>query len=405
MLKRAACAIIVFLLTSFAFCAEPDAAQLLRNAAKQYRESQNYRLEWETKITETTPFSNGWSKQSYVVAVSDKKVRFERKGSGPNWVRISDGETDWFLDPGLRQYSIQPADPSKPIGPAVAGTAAGTAQGWVKSSVQSLQRLDGEAASADIEKDETLKIGPSAFSCAVVHSLQATSYREGVESSRESRYWIDKATGLVRKSVTVTRGPRSFSDDVNDQTRTIETLYTTVDFGKPPDPSLFVFTPPMDAYLIDDARQTIARPLTLGSIPPPLQLTRKDGQMLNLADLRGKVVLVQFWASWCGGCLEEMKALAELPKSYLDKGLVILAVDEDEVPQRGDDYLGSKNYVWLNLHDKGAVTRAVWGINGYPGVVLLDRDGKAVWIGVGFDKNSNATLRAQLDDPKLGLAP
>ncbi|MGA8506410.1 MAG: TlpA disulfide reductase family protein [Candidatus Sulfotelmatobacter sp.] len=126
------------------------------------------------------------------------------------------------------------------------------------------------------------------------------------------------------------------------QTRTIEITYTRSDLGTALDPALFAFTPPADAYLIDDARQPIAKPVTIGSASPPLKLKDKSGVAFDLSDLKGKVALVHFWASWCGACLEEMKTLTQLPQSYAEKGLVIVAVDEDEAAERGDCYFSSQ---------------------------------------------------------------
>ncbi len=399
MLKRIACCLVI--LISASLCHAADAAQLLRYASAKYKNRKTYQLEWETKITTVTPYSSGWSKQSYIVAASDNKIHFER--TAPDWLRVTDGETDWFLERGLRQYSIQPADASKPRGPRVGGTAGGTAQSWANAALQSLVRLNDEADYAEFEKDETIRVGTFSIPCSIVRTVQTTSYREGVDSVRESRYWIDKTSGLVRKSVIVTNGPLNVNDDVDKQSRTVETVYTKADFVAQPDPALFVFNAPANAYLIDDARQTVARTPGVGDAAPALKLTDKEGTVKDLTDLKGKVVLLQFWASWCGACLEEMKTVSQLPHSYFDKGLVIWAVDEDQFPDKGDEYIHSQNYRWTNLHDKGEVAKRQWGLLGYPSVALVDRDGKIVWTNVGYTKGFSASLKAQLENVKLGI--
>jgi outer membrane lipoprotein-sorting protein len=76
---------------------------LLRDAAAHYRNAQSFRIEFETKITSSSPFSNGWSKQIYIVATIDHKFHWEQKGSGLSGIRISDGESDWFYRPSIRE--------------------------------------------------------------------------------------------------------------------------------------------------------------------------------------------------------------------------------------------------------------------------------------------------------------
>jgi len=89
---------------TLSLCAsQPDAKSLLRDAAAHYRNAQSFRIEFETKITSSSPFSNGWSKQIYIVATIDHKFHWEQKGSGLSGIRISDGESDWFYQPSIRE--------------------------------------------------------------------------------------------------------------------------------------------------------------------------------------------------------------------------------------------------------------------------------------------------------------
>jgi thiol-disulfide isomerase/thioredoxin len=381
---------------------QPDAKSLLRNAAAHYRNAQSFRIEFETSITTSSPFSNGWSKQIHIVAVADHKYHYEAEGSGGQRIRINDGESDWFYRPLMHQYSVQPSDGTKPRS-AVRGTAAGTTEGWIKAAIQSLLDLDEDADGGVMQHDEMLRIGASKIPCYVVRTVRQMSFREGTNSERENTYWIEKASGLVRKAVLVSRGPVSVEDDESDRARTVEITYTRVDLDMLPDPALFLFKPPSDAYLIEDSRQPISPPVAIGSPAPGLKLTDKNGVSFDLAELKGKVVLVDFWASWCGACLEEMKAIAQLPQSYSDHGLVIVSLDEDETPERGDRYFSSQQFHWRNLHDVGEVHRGKWGVNAFPMLALVDRDGKIAWTSSGVGGNLSETLRSQLDKPELLL--
>jgi len=392
------------LLGSFS-AAQPDAKSILREAASRYREAKTFHLEWETKITSSSPYSSSWSKQSYVVAADEHRYHWEGKGSGLRGLRINDGQNDWFYRGALHEYSVAQSNPVAESGPRVRGVAGGTTEGWIKSSMQSLLHLDDDADAAEMQRSEVLTIASTKVPSYVIHATHAISFRQGVTSTKDDIYWVDMKTGLVRKAVLSTTGPVSADDDMDGQTRTIEITYTTSDLGTAPDPALFNFTPPADAYLIDDSRQPMSKPVIIGAASPPLKLKDKNGAPFDLADLKGKVALIHFWASWCAACLEEMKAFTQLPKSYADRGLVIVAVDEDEVPERGDSYFSSQKYEWRNLHDAGEINRREWGAAGYPFLVIVDRDGKVAWTSMGAGKGFLDTLTLQLNKPELALAP
>ena len=382
----------------------PDAKSLMRDAAARYRDATSFRIEFETTISTSSPYSHGWLKQIYTVAAADHKYHWEEKGSGMTGLRISDGQTDWFYRPNAREYSVRPTDSPK-LSSQAHGAAAGTTDGWIRAAIHSLLQLDDDADASVLERDETLRIEKTKFPCYVVHAVQSMSLREGTSSTRDHTYWLDKANGLVRKAVLSTSGPVSADDDENDKTRTVEIIYTRVDLDTTPDPSLFEFTPPADAYLIDDARQPMSQPLALGSVAPALKLIDKSKYSFDLTEVRGKVTLVNFWATWCKPCMEEMKAIAQLPQSYADNGLVIVSVDEDESPELGDKYFGSQNFHWRNLHDIGEIHRRVWGVTVFPLLVLVDRDGKVTWTNTGASPTLLETLRSQLDKPELKLNP
>src|SRR5512146_899612 len=112
-----------------------DAGSLLRKAAARYREAKTFQIEWETKVTTSSEFSHGWSRQSYVVAADGPRFHWEVNGSTRRGLRISDGQNDWFYRPTAREYSIQSAVPEVPQSH-VRGTAAGTAESWVKSALE-----------------------------------------------------------------------------------------------------------------------------------------------------------------------------------------------------------------------------------------------------------------------------
>jgi thiol-disulfide isomerase/thioredoxin len=127
-----------------------------------------------------------------------------------------------------------------------------------------------------------------------------------------------------------------------------------------------------------------ARRLELPGKPLELAGDKFDGGKFDIAKLKGKVVLVDFWATWCGPCVGEIPNMRRMYKQYHDKGFEIvgLSIDED----RGDltDFLGERKLPWTILHDKAnngqhaAVTQ--YGVFGIPCMILVGRDGNVVDI-------------------------
>ena len=108
---------------------------------------------------------------------------------------------------------------------------------------------------------------------------------------------------------------------------------------------------------------------------PPLELADADGANHRLADYRGKVVLVNFWATWCEPCKSEMPGLQQLADELRDRAFVLYSVDLQEDGQQVDAF---QRQYGLNLYalldDSGDVTRA-YGVRALPATFLIDQHG------------------------------
>jgi thiol-disulfide isomerase/thioredoxin len=106
-------------------------------------------------------------------------------------------------------------------------------------------------------------------------------------------------------------------------------------------------------------------------------LSDLEGKSWTLRDLRGKVVLVNFWATWCPPCRKEMPDLDSLYKKFKDQGLVILAIDDEEVAKI-KPYLAEHPVTYPILLDPGRKANDVFRIDGIPKSFVYDREGKLV---------------------------
>ena len=112
---------------------------------------------------------------------------------------------------------------------------------------------------------------------------------------------------------------------------------------------------------------------------PDIAFTGPDGKPMKLSDLKGQVVVVNFWATWCGPCKEEMPSLAKLSKDYADRGVKVVAISVDRLQdsQAAKDFL--RSHGGLQFYNDPEY-RVVFGLNprpdGIPTTVIYDKSGK-----------------------------
>jgi thiol-disulfide isomerase/thioredoxin len=117
--------------------------------------------------------------------------------------------------------------------------------------------------------------------------------------------------------------------------------------------------------------------LARARMAPPFSVTTIDGQHISLDDLQGKVVLLDFWATWCGPCREALPHMREIAKKFEGQPLVVLSVSLDSDEQKWKDFVGKNGMTWLNYRDggfTGPVAR-LFDINAIPHTFTIDTDG------------------------------
>jgi cytochrome c-type biogenesis protein len=158
----------------------------------------------------------------------------------------------------------------------------------------------------------------------------------------------------------------------------------------------------MSAALCACAPSDAYRPLEVGDAAPQFAAQMLDGSDVSLAELRGKVVLLNVWATWCVPCRKEMPALQQLYQDLGAEGLVVLAVSVDAAGARDavDAFVDERGIGFDIALDPSGGVQETFRTMGVPESFLIDRDGKIVrrWIGE-FDPGSDdtrASVRAAL---------
>ncbi len=132
--------------------------------------------------------------------------------------------------------------------------------------------------------------------------------------------------------------------------------------------------------------------LPLGSEAPEIKLPSPDGALLSLSSLKGKIVLVDFWASWCGPCRKENPFIVSLYNKYNKLGFDIFGVSLDEDANAWKEAIKKDRLTWLQVSDlkrwNSDVAR-LYGVDAIPFSVLLDREGKIIGKGLRGEELEN----------------
>lgn len=137
----------------------------------------------------------------------------------------------------------------------------------------------------------------------------------------------------------------------------------------------------------------------VGRTAPEIELKTLDGAEFSLAALRGKTVILSFWASWCGPCRQELPALSELQKTRSD--IAIYAVNVDRIRGKAQGFLRSVKFDLPIVWDNESVAMGQWNVMSMPTMFLIDSQGTVKWRKVGYSKEKGlSALEAKLDELK-----
>jgi cytochrome c biogenesis protein CcmG, thiol:disulfide interchange protein DsbE len=136
----------------------------------------------------------------------------------------------------------------------------------------------------------------------------------------------------------------------------------------------------------------------IGTAAPDFALKSLDGSTVSLSDLRGKALMVNFWATWCPPCKEEMPVLQAAYEKYRDQGFEFVGIDMKEDERTVRNFVEEGGYSWTFLLDSNGQVSNSYRVTGVPTTYFIDRDGiiQGMYIGA----ISRGVLEGKLDSIK-----
>ncbi|WOB06583.1 TlpA disulfide reductase family protein [Piscinibacter gummiphilus] len=134
----------------------------------------------------------------------------------------------------------------------------------------------------------------------------------------------------------------------------------------------------------------------VGANAPDFTLKTLNGPNMRLQEQRGKVVLVNFWATWCGPCRKEMPHLNRIADKYKSSGLVLMGVNIDEDVRNAAEVAGKLKVSFPVLLDTDKAVSKMYDLNSMPSTMVIDRSGKVRYVHRGYQDGYEDTYDQQI---------
>ncbi len=141
---------------------------------------------------------------------------------------------------------------------------------------------------------------------------------------------------------------------------------------------------------------TGAHAVDAGAPAPNFTLPNAKGEAVTLDRLRGKVVYVDFWASWCGPCRRSFPWMNEMQQKYGAKGFTVVAINVDKKRADADKFLALLPANFPVVYDEAGTTPAAFAVQGMPSSYLIDARGNVSFVERGFTDESRGPLEERV---------
>ena len=369
----------------------PSARALVDSLSARYASLSAYRISGVTTMDMTG--AEGVEPMHAVAPFSfaahwPSRLRNELQSPGMPLFVEADGESLMIIASGLGQYVVQAAPrlaAGMPVDPQLAGL--------LQPLNTVVQVGMGIANASDVGPDTVLTPSGPVTCRRVVVEYATASVRPGVKVLPRT-LWIDTARGvLLLDSLTI----EISQPGVPVRTSVQVTRFVDVDVADGGPDSLYRLPRPGDLKRVASfGPQAPPPPAITGKLAKDFTLSTLAGTKVKLSSLRGKVVVLDFWATWCGPCRRWMPIVAKLEKELRGKDVRFYAVNEHEEIEKVRAYLKTSGVTVPVLLDADGTVGDAYGASSIPLTAIVGRDGKVVHalLGVHPEKDLRDALKA-----------
>ncbi len=226
-----------------------------------------------------------------------------------------------------------------------------------------------------------------------------------------AHYWFDDATGLLgHAKIDLQASMQAMIEAQAPFPVTVTEAQFTMQYAQPKwnhdiAPATFAFAPKANDKKVTDfappgmGGDGPSQDELVGKPAPSFSGTAVDGQPLSLEALRGKVVVLDFWATWCPPCKRALPHIQAISADYADKGVVVIGVNRDRPGQEQlvRDYSTDNDITFRHILEGSGAIANNYGVTGIPCTVIIDGEGVIQAIHTGFAPGGEKKYRAELD--------
>jgi len=402
--------------------AAPDAKAILRQVAETYKNLRTYHFEGrftQEQVIESIGLKDEMKREELFVnaAIKPDRSRIESKNTHISVTSVSDGKTKWLYAPGPNEYTRTEEGLVRQVtGSPVRNSAPMAHLANATNMLAGYSRVANRLGDAKIIGEETLEIGGRRSDCFVIEAYYFATSTGRQSSTLTRKLWIDKSRNIVLREIQHTEARMPWGRTVNSK---MTYIFTVARVGESIPESLFAFVPPEGAKEVAElisSPQPVAPPQPVATRRPAaparvdlvgkdaiaFELQDLDGNRVDLQSLKGKVALLDFWASWCGPCVRELPHIEKLHRDFKDRGLVVLGVNNEEADV-ARAFVKNKGYTFTSLVDEGREVAMKYGVSGIPHVFVIGREGKVKWHALGYGPGGEIDLRSAVEKALKGV--